>query len=190
MNAIDYNKLFEREAERLKGGKLLLHCCCAPCTLGVIERVMPYFDVTLYWYNPNIMPKEECQKRLAEMEKTAAIFSLPLIKEEWDNDRFINAVRGMEDLREGGERCALCIDMRIVRAAKYASENGFDAYTTTLSVSPHKNAEIINRFGEAAAEKAVWLHSDFKKKEGFKRSGQLCAQYDVYRQNYCGCKLK
>lgn len=173
-----------------RGKKLLLHCCCAPCTLGVIDRVAGVFDVTLMWYNPNIMPKTEYDRRLVELKKVASIYGVPLVEGQNDNAAFLDAVRGLEHEREGGARCILCIEKRIAAAAEYADANGFDLFATTLTVSPHKNAELINVSGERLAKRALWLHSDFKKKEGFKISAILCEKYGIYRQNYCGCRLQ
>lgn len=190
MNATDYNKLFESEAERLRGRKLLLHCCCAPCTLGVIERVVDVFDLSLFWYNPNIMPEEEHDRRLGELKKVSEIFGVELIVGKYDNAEFLKTVAGYESEREGGSRCGLCIEKRLAETSRYASENGFDLFATTLTVSPHKNAVAINLTGERLSDGAAWLHSDFKKKSGFLRSGQLCEKYGVYRQNYCGCRLQ
>lgn len=188
MNKTDYNKIFESECAQNEGKTLLLHCCCAPCALGVIERVTRFFKVTLFWYNPNIMPSLEHDKRLEELKRVADIFGLPLVQAEYRAQDYFSRVKGLEGEKEGGARCVVCQKMRISAAEEYASQHGFDFFTTTLSVSPHKNAELINRLGEQCASLgAKWLHCDFKKKEGFKRSGELCAKYDVYRQNYCGC---
>lgn len=191
MNKTDYNKIFEKEAEENRGKTLLLHCCCAPCLLGVVERVIPHFSVTLYWYNPNIMPREEHDKRLGELKKVADIFGLPLVIDDYAESDYLTAVKGRENAPEGGERCVVCQTLRIEKTARYASSHSFDFFATTLSVSPHKNAALINSLGENAqrAGGARWLHNDFKKKEGFKRSGELCEKYGIYRQNYCGCKF-
>ena len=189
MNKIDYNKIFEQTARGNVGKKLLLHCCCAPCTLGVIERVTEFFDVTLYWYNPNIMPRQEHDLRLGELRRVADIYGVELVEDEYDNERFVTATEGMHDLPEGDRRCTVCIGSRIEAAARYASDNGYDYFCTTLSVSPHKDAALINALGARAEKKALWLPSDFKKKDGFLRSGQLCKKYGVYRQTYCGCKF-
>lgn len=189
MNKIDYNRIFEEEAKRYQGKKLLLHCCCAPCFLGVAERVIQCFDVTLFWFNPNIMPEAEHDLRYRELYKTADKFGLPVIKREYENHRFMSFAGDMKEEREGGARCDKCISLRIRETAAYAGENEFDLFATTLTVSPHKNADLINRIGEECSSHARWLHSDFKKKNGFLRSGELCAEYGVYRQNYCGCKL-
>lgn len=189
MNKTNYNDIFEKTAAEHRGDRLLLHCCCAPCTLGVVERVTAFFDVTLYWYNPNIMPRAEHDKRLTELRRVADIFSLKLIEGGYDNDAYCDMTKEMRFEAEGGARCFACIDMRLAAAACFADENDFDFYCSTLTVSPHKNAELINRTGKLHEKGARWLYSDFKKKDGFLRSGVLCAQYEIYRQNYCGCKF-
>lgn len=189
MNKRDYNKLFEYESETNKGKKLLLHCCCAPCTLGVIERVMQAFDVTLFWYNPNIMPEAEKEKRLLELRRVASIYGVEIIAKSGDENDFLSFARDMKDCAEGGARCEKCIDLRLRKTGEYADKNGFDYFCSTLSVSPHKNADYINECGKISEKNSLWLYNDFKKKEGFKRSVELCLKYGIYRQNYCGCRL-
>ncbi len=189
MNKTDYNKIFECEAEENKGKKLLLHCCCAPCTLGVIERVTRFFDVTLFWYNPNIMPSEESKKRYDELARVASVYGVELVERSGDEDEFLSFARDMKDFAEGGARCEKCIDLRLRKTSEYATENGFDYFCSTLSVSPHKNATFINECGKLEQKGSLWLYNDFKKKEGFKRSVELCEKYGIYRQNYCGCRL-
>ena len=157
--------------------------------MGVIERVTEFFDVTLYWYNPNIMPRQEHDLRLGELRRVADIYGVELLEDVYDNERFVTATEGMHDLPEGDRRCTVCIGSRIEAAARYAFDNGYDYFCTTLSVSPHKDAALINALGARAEKKALWLPSDFKKKDGFLRSGQLCKKYGVYRQTYCGCKF-
>ena len=170
--------------------RLLLHACCAPCASYPLEYLSGRFDITVYYYNPNIMPLEEYEKRRGEFEKLRC-FPFTFVSEEWDNARYLAAVRGHEGDQEGGDRCALCFDLRLRRTAERAKAEGFDYFATTLTVSPHKNATIINNIGEQlSAECGVpWLYMDFKKREGFKRSGQLCRELDIYRQMYCGCRL-
>ena len=189
MNKIDYNKIFEQTARGNAGKKLLLHCCCAPCTLGVIERVTEFFDVTLYWYNPNIMPRQEHDLRLGELRRVADIYGVELVEDVYDNERFVTATEGMHDLPEGARLCTVCIGSRIEAAARYASDNGYDYFCTTLSVSPHKDAQRINALGyEICAKYGVkWLPGDFKKRNGYKRSIELSNEYGLYRQDYCGC---
>ena len=174
-----------------KHNKLLLHCCCAPCATAVIERILPNIKhLTLYYYNPNTYPKSEYDKRFAELEKLAKIYNLELVCETYDENEFFTAVCGKESDREGGSRCEVCIGLRLKKTQEYALENGYDAFTTTLSVSPHKNAGFINTFGRSLSdENCHYIDADFKKANGFLRSIKLADEYGLYRQNYCGCKF-
>ncbi len=180
----------EKSGER---PRLLLHACCAPCSSAVLERLCPRFDVTLFFYNPNISPEAEFQKRLAELERLVTLLpeaaGVKIVAPEYDPEPFFSAAKGMEDVPEGGARCAACFGLRLERAARYAAENGFEYFTTTLSISPLKNAALLNRIGEAMGEKHGVRHlpSDFKKKDGYKRSIELSALYGLYRQDFCGC---
>ena len=171
--------------------RLMLHACCAPCASWPLEALSDRLDITVFYYNPNIMPREEYEKRLGEFDKLRR-YPFRLLAEPWDNEAFLAAVRGREEDREGGARCSLCFRLRLMRTAERAKAEGFDFFTTTLTVSPHKNAEIINAIGAELGEKcgAVWLPSDFKKREGYKRSIAICRELGIYRQNYCGCRLK
>lgn len=194
---INYSKMLEAEIEKIRQSgrrpKLLLHCCCAPCSSYVLEYLAGVFDITAYFYNPNISPAEEYDKRAAELARL--IGEMPLggavqcVVEPYDNDAFERAIRGHEADPEGGARCAVCYRLRMKAAAQYAAEHGFDCFCTTLSISPLKNSQVLNRIGgEIADECGVdYLFSDFKKKEGYKRSIELSRQYSLYRQNYCGC---
>lgn len=194
---INYSKMLEAEIEKIRQSgrrpKLLLHCCCAPCSSYVLEYLAGVFDITAYFYNPNISPAEEYDKRAAELARL--IGEMPLggavqcVVEPYDNDAFERAIRGHEADPEGGARCAVCYRLRMKAAAQYAAEHGFDCFCTTLSISPLKNSQVLNRIGgEIADECGVdYLYSDFKKKEGYKRSIELSRQYSLYRQNYCGC---
>jgi len=169
--------------------KLLLHCCCAPCASSVTERLLPEYDITLLFYNPNIEPFEEYEKRLAEMNKLlAAIQNLQLISCDYDNDVFSEAVSSLRDSPEGRERCRTCFHIRFEKTAQLAT--GFDVFATTLTVSPYKDAGVINKIGEDLGKKygVKFLVADFKKQEGFTRSVELSKKYNLYRQNYCGCK--
>lgn len=173
--------------------RLLLHSCCGPCSSYVLEYLTQYFDVTVLFYNPNIQPEEEYDKRLywqkRVLEGMELADTVPLLAEPWRNAEFCRIAAGMEQEPEGGSRCALCIGLRLEETARRAAETGFDLFCTTLSVSPHKNAELINTLGEkfAAQYGVQWLPSDFKKRGGYLRSTQLCAETGIYRQNYCGC---
>lgn len=172
---------------------LLLHSCCGPCSSYCLEVLSKYFFVTVLWFNPNIHPKEEYLLRLENQRKI--INTLPVTHPvnlevlPYGADRYFEFVKGFENEPEGGERCELCFLQRLEKCAEYAKENGFDYFTTTLTVSPHKNAPLINSIGEELQEKygVKFLPSDFKKKNGYKRSTELSKKYDLYRQDYCGC---
>lgn len=172
---------------------LLLHACCAPCSSYVLEYLSNYFDITVLFYNPNIAPPIEYEKRLDEMKRLIAEqphrYPVKLMDCRYDPESFFEQTRGMEDIPEGGDRCTVCFTMRLTEAAKAAKEGGFDYFTTTLSISPLKNAEKLNRIGEELEKEYGVKHltSDFKKKEGYKRSIILSKEYDLYRQDYCGC---
>lgn len=171
---------------------MLLHACCAPCASYVLEYLAPYFDLTVLFYNPNIYPAEEYERRLGEVRRLIGIMDcgISLIEDEYTPADYIARAAGLESEPEGGMRCVECIGMRIERTATLAAGK-FDYFATTLSISPHKNAELINTLGYAAAEKygAVWFPADFKKCGGYARSCELCREYDIYRQNYCGCSF-
>jgi len=168
---------------------LLLQACCAPCTTHPSQILKEEFNVSVYFYNPNIHPKEEYEKRLAEIEQFSRTWDFPLIVGEYDTDRWFSLTKGLEKEREGGKRCAICYELRIEETARYAVENDFQVFTTALSVSPHKNAGLINSLGRAIGERynIKFLEADFKKKDGFKISCQLSRELGFYRQNYCGC---
>lgn len=172
---------------------LLLHSCCAPCSSYVLEYLCEYFDITIFYYNPNISPYEEFKKRVDEQKRL--IREMPLkrkvnfIEGKYDNETFSEISKGLEHLKEGGERCFKCYRLRLEETAKNAKKNGFDYFTTTLSISPLKNSQVLNEIGKELSETygIPYLFSDFKKKEGYKRSCQLSKIYSLYRQNYCGC---
>lgn len=174
---------------------LMLHSCCAPCSSYVLEYLAEYFRITVVYYNPNISPEAEFRKR--EEEQRRFISELPvknpitLLTQNYDPQEFYDAVRGLEKEPEGGKRCFVCYRLRLERAAKLALEQGFDYFTTTLTLSPLKNSQIINRIAEEVSEKygVKNLPSDFKKREGYKRSIELSKEYGLYRQNYCGCEF-
>lgn len=195
MNKINYQKELDKITDSLNGDvpKLFLHSCCAPCSSYTLEYLSNYFDITVYYFNPNISPKAEFDKRYAEQKRL--IEALPskhpikLVCGEYDYNDFLKIAKGYEDLPEGGERCFRCYRMRLESTAKLAKEQGFDYFCTTLSISPLKNSQKINEIGYEVAEKygIKWLPSDFKKKEGYKRSIELSREYQLYRQNFCGC---
>lgn len=173
--------------------KLLLHVCCAPCSSATLERIASEYDITLLFYNPNISDKTEFEKR--ENELTRFLKEAPfcegvkLVTLEYKPEEFYEIAKGMENLPERSQRCYKCYEMRLDKTANYAFENGFDLFTTTLSISPHKDAKWLNEIGERMAKKysVIHLYSDFKKKDGYRRSIELSKEYNLYRQDYCGC---
>lgn len=173
--------------------RLLLHSCCAPCSSYVLEYLSDYFEITVFYYNPNISPAEEYEKRAAEQQhlirELPAKHPIHLVVGAYEPERFYAVSRGLEQVPEGGERCFRCFRLRLEEAAKMATEGGFDYFATTLTISPLKNAQKLNEIGEELSElyKVEHLPSDFKKKNGYKRSVELSALYGLYRQNYCGC---
>lgn len=174
--------------------KLLLHSCCAPCSSYVLEYLSEYFDITIYYYNPNISPKEEFDKRIEEQKRL--ISELPVknkisfISGNYENDKYEELIKGLEEQPEGGSRCHLCYKLRLEETAKLAKDKGFDYFTTTLSISPYKNSKVLNEIGEELGKtyEINYLYADFKKKDGYKRSIELSKIYGLYRQDYCGCK--
>ncbi|MCD8090867.1 MAG: epoxyqueuosine reductase QueH [Clostridiales bacterium] len=197
MNKINYQRQLETVIEGIKAeGKtprLLLHACCAPCSSHCLDYLSEYFDITVFYYNPNIYPEREYRKRVSEIKRFLGEIPLKnkvrLLEGEYEPRCFFGAVKGLEDIKEGGERCFACFRLRLKEAAKAAAEGGFDFFTTTLTISPLKNAAKLNEIGFEEGEKAgvSWLPSDFKKKNGYKHSIELSAKYNLYRQDYCGC---
>ncbi len=174
--------------------RLLLHCCCAPCSSYVFEYLSEYFSITAFFYNPNITEEAEYRKRVDEIRRLIReqphVHEVTLLEGPYEPERFFSeAARGYEDCREGGERCARCFRLRLSVSAAAARRGGFDYVSTTLTISPLKNAAVLNAIGEeeAAAHQVAWLPCDFKKKDGYKRSTQLSDEYGLYRQDYCGC---
>ena len=188
----NYNREMEAEIARLEGRRptLLLHSCCGPCSSAVLERLTEYFQVTVLYYNPNIEPEEEYLHRRAEQQRLLSVLDgvgwLPC---GYDHDAFEAFAPAMAREKEGGKRCLACFALRLNKTAEMAEKNGFEYFTTTLSVSPHKNADAVNDAGARAAGRFAvkYLYADFKKKNGYLRSLQLSAEYGLYRQNYCGC---
>lgn len=178
--------------ENCKKPRLLLHACCGPCASSVLEYLTPLFDVTVYFYNPNILPKEEFIKRENALKDVIAHFDgVKLIIPEQDETEYISYVKGHKNDREGGARCSLCFTLRLEKTAEFLKSHSdeFDFFATTLTVSPHKNAPLINQIGNDAANKigVKYLSSDFKKRDGYLRSTVLCREWGIYRQVYCGC---
>ncbi len=195
MKKKNYQKELDKKIQSFgdKAPSLFLHSCCAPCSSYVIEYLSNYFQITVFYYNPNIAPDEEYyfrsseQKRLISEMKTK--YPVTYTDEEYDSRQFFDCVKGLEKEPEGGERCTRCFELRLGETARKAKELGFEYFATTLTISPMKNAPLINEIGERLSEEygVKWLPSDFKKKGGYKRSIELSKIYDLYRQNYCGC---
>ena len=168
--------------------KLLLHSCCAPCSTACIEALKDYFDITVYYYNPNITDFEEYQKRKNEQIRyLQTLGNIAFIEGDYNVQTFFEECKGLEKEPEGGARCEKCIGLRLTQTAKVASSNGYDYFCSTLSVSPHKNSKFINEFGKSIKGTSIFLENDFKKNNGYYRSTQLSKEFGLYRQNYCGC---
>ena len=190
----NYNQLMKEEINNLSGTpNILLHSCCGPCSSHVITLLSEFFNITVIYYNPNISPYEEYEKRKKEQIRLINELNtknkLDFIDCDYDNDLYKKTIKGLENEVEGGYRCHKCFYLRLNKTALVAKENNFDFFGTTLTVSPHKNAIIINEIGKQLEDKynIKWLHSDFKKEEGYKKSIELSKKYNLYRQDYCGC---
>ena len=189
----NYQKELDKVIEKIiKDGKkpsLLLHACCAPCSSYCVEYLAQYFDITLYFYNPNIESQEEFSKRFKEFEKIDKRFGVKAIEEKYNADEFYQAVKGYEDCKEGGDRCTICYRLRLAKSLEYAKEHNFEYFASTLSISPYKDTERLNSIGEEISKDSnvLWLVNDFKKKGGYLRSTVLSKEMDLYRQDYCGC---
>ena len=166
---------------------LLLQACCAPCSSAVLEQLVSYFDITILYYNPNTYPEAEFEKRYLEFEK---LDGFKMMKVDYNHKEFLAISQGLEDVPEGGARCYKCYELRLQKTATLANEIGFDYFSTTLSISPHKNSKWINEIGLSLDKEngSRYLYSDFKKKEGYKRSIQISKDMGLYRQDYCGCE--
>ncbi|MBO4903696.1 MAG: epoxyqueuosine reductase QueH [Lachnospiraceae bacterium] len=204
MNRINYRKELDTLISGLSARpRLLLHSCCAPCSSYCLVYLLDHFDITCFYYNPNITDADEYEKRASELERLVGALNeeyssrltsgipIQVIRGDYEPDRFLDAVRS-EDLAgcpEGGKRCEMCFSMRLKKAYDAALAGGFDYFTTTLTISPLKDADLINRIGYGIADggNVLWLPSDFKKKDGYKQSIELSKKYGLYRQNYCGC---
>lgn len=189
---IDFEKVIS-EIDLENPPSLLLHSCCGPCSTSVLELLSDYFKVTLLYYNPNIYPREEYYKRLEEqkkvLEKVNGRFEIKFLEGRYDPAEYFDAVKGVEQLPEGSQRCFNCYELRLKEAAEFAKNLNMDYFATTLSVSPYKNAQIINELGEKIAQEYEVKHlpNDFKKKDGYKKSVELSKKWNIYRQDYCGC---
>lgn len=202
-------EIFKKEGRR---PKVLLHACCAPCSSYCLEYLREYFDITVFFYNPNITSESEYRKRVDEEKRLIAEYNrqidendfegmnsdkdagkIDIIEGDYKPSDFYEAVKGYEECKEGGERCRKCFELRLNETAKVAEKNGFEYFTTTLTISPLKNAAVLNEVGEEAAkeigDRVSFLPSDFKKKNGYKRSIELSHKFDLYRQDFCGCSF-
>ena len=214
MNKVNYAKELEKKIDEFqKEGRipsLLLHACCAPCSSYCLEYLRQFFDITVFYYNPNIMNEPEYRKRVEEekrliaeynrqvetgnfegMNSDASARKIDIIEGDYVVKDFLDAVKGLESCPEGGDRCTKCFELRLEESAKVAADKGFDFFTTTLTISPLKDADRLNRIGNEMAQKynTHFLPSDFKKKEGYKRSIELSHKFDLYRQDFCGCEF-
>ncbi len=197
MNRRNYQReleeIIKENESKSRVPRLLLHSCCAPCSSYVLEYLSDYFEITVFYYNPNISPAEEYEKRAAEqrhlIQCLPAKHPIHLVVGTYEPERFYAVSKGLETVPEGGERCFRCFRLRLEETAKLALEGGYDYFTTTLTISPLKNAQKLNEIGEELSSiyRVDHLPSDFKKKNGYKRSVELSAEYGLYRQNYCGC---
>lgn len=200
MNKINYQRELEKVLKNIENTKavprLFLHSCCAPCSSYVLEYLCKYFAITVFYYNPNISASEEYKKRAAEEKRLIEAYNrekkgnyIELIEGDYEPSRFLALADGLEECPEGGERCIKCFELRLRESALRAKEGNFDYFATTLTISPLKNADSLNKIGQSLAEEigVPWLFSDFKKKNGYKRSIELSKQYGLYRQDYCGC---
>ncbi|MBQ9072474.1 MAG: epoxyqueuosine reductase QueH [Bacilli bacterium] len=192
---MNYQKKLEEMLQSIKNSNkrpsLLLHACCGPCSSYVLEYLSNYFDITIYYYNPNIYPIEEYTRRKEELKTFVNKFNnkIKVIEELYNPDDYYKNIKGLERLGEKSKRCYKCYEFRLDKTAKYAKENNYDYFTTTLSISPYKNADWLNEIGKNMEEKynIDYLFADFKKKNGYKRSLELSKEYKLYRQDYCGC---
>ncbi len=197
MNKVNYQKELDKLIKKLdeEGSvpSLLLHSCCGPCSSYCIEYLSQFFNITVFYYNPNIYPKEEYYTRVKEQERFIKEFPtkhpVSFIEGDYDTKSFYEMAKGLEQEPEKGARCHKCYELRLRRTAQVAKEKGFDFFTTTLTISPMKDSQVLNEIGQRIAleEGVSWLVSDFKKKEGYKRSTELSKEYCMYRQDYCGC---
>ena len=201
MNNLNYDVMFEEVKRVSDGKKLLLHACCAPCSTYCLTQVLDTFDVTLYFANDNITDFDEWNKRLGELIKLVDLvnsgnyevtpkYPLKLVVQKFDNARFYAAARGLEQEQEGGARCTQCFTLRLTDTLNYAQTHDYELFGTTLTVSPYKNSQLINRIGlSLQTDKTQWLVADFKKRNGYNESVKLSNKYELYRQHYCGCRL-
>ncbi len=194
---MNYNLLMENEIKNIlsqnKVPTLFLHACCAPCSSAVLYRLADIFKITIYYYNPNIMEEEEYQKRVLEIKNFIKLiktkYPISFIEGPYNVNEYLDEIKGLENELEGGSRCFKCYNLRLEKTAQIAKDLNFDYFTTTLSISPYKNAKWLNEIGKSLENKynIKYLYADFKKKDGYKKSIELSNKYHLYRQNYCGC---
>lgn len=187
---INYDNMMMDIINSLDGKKsVLLHSCCGPCSSACIDRLKEYFDITVVYYNPNIEPKEEYLKRKSEQIRLLKEWNIKFLDCDYDNQKWRDTTKYLSKELEGGKRCSVCFGIRLKYTALKARELGFDYFATTLTVSPHKNSQVINKIGERIASEVnvKFLYSDFKKKDGYKKSIEFSKKYNLYRQDYCGC---
>ena len=193
--SVNYQLVLENLIKQTKDKRcsLLLHSCCAPCSSYVLEYLSNYFDITVFYYNPNIYPEHEFNFRSDEQKRLINLMKLndkvKVVCCNYESEVFYDTVKGLESMPEGGARCRECFRLRLKKTAEYAQKNKFDYFTTTLTISPHKNADVLNELGKEISEKygVDYLFSDFKKKNGYKRSCEISSELGLYRQDYCGC---
>ena len=192
MQKVNYDLEYQKIVNSLNGAKtLLLHSCCAPCSSSVLKKVCEFFDVTILYYNPNIYPLEEYEKRKKEQIKLCKKLNIKFLDCDYNENDFLFEVKGLENEIEGGARCNKCFYLRLNKTALLAKQNNFDYFGTTLTVSPHKNEQVINQIGKILQDKYQinYLFADFKKHDGYLNSIKLSKEYNLYRQNYCGCRF-
>ncbi len=191
MNNIEFNELLKELKKSNTKKSLLLHSCCGPCSSSVLEKLLPYFDITIFYYNPNITPHDEFLKRVKYQEKIISCISkdIKIVVIDESHDVYLQAVKDYTNLGEGSMRCYKCYEFRLKLAAIYASNNHFDYYSSVMSVSPYKNSDWINELGNKYALDTPFLYSNFKKENGYQRSIELSKKFDLYRQDYCGCEF-
>ena len=193
MNKVDFDKLMQNEIAALGGrrAKLLLHSCCAPCSSACLERLKEHFEITVFYYNPNIEEDEYALRKAEQIRFLKETGWADIFDCDHEAEKFAEIAAGLEDAPEGGARCLKCYELRLARTADEAERRGFEYFATTLTISPQKSSAALNSIGEKLAEgrKVKWLHSDFKKRGGYLRSCELAREHELYRQNFCGCKI-
>ena len=193
MNKVDFDKLMQNEIAALGGrrAKLLLHSCCAPCSSACLERLKEHFEITVFYYNPNIEEDEYALRKAEQIRFLKETGWADILDCDHEAEKFAEIAAGLENAPEGGARCLKCYELRLARTADEAERRGFEYFATTLTISPQKSSAALNSIGEKLAEgrKVKWLHSDFKKRGGYLRSCELAREHELYRQNFCGCKI-